>query len=138
MWSIAAHLTPTAKFTTTLWTIRPSQWMPNTGKEVWRTQLGDINKGESITMAPLVVKGKVLVGNSGGEFGIRGWFTALDAKTGKIAWSAYTAGPDKDVLIGPEFQAVLSAGSRPGSGSQNLASRCVENWRRRRLGMDFL
>ena len=41
----------------------------NTGKQVWKTQLGDINKGESITMAPIVAKGKVLVGNSGGEFG---------------------------------------------------------------------
>ncbi len=76
----------------------------NTGAEVWKTRVGDINKGESITMAPLVVKGKVLVGNSGGEFGIRGWLTALDAKTGKIAWRAYSAGPDKDVLIGPKFK----------------------------------
>lgn len=75
-----------------------------TGKEVWNTRLGDINQGESLTMAPLVVKGKVLVGNSGGEFGIRGWLTALDAATGKIAWRAYGAGPDKDVLIGPNFK----------------------------------
>jgi len=74
-----------------------------TGKEVWRTPLGDINKGESITMAPLVVKGKVLVGNSGGEFGVRGWLTALDAETGKIAWKAFSTGPDTDVLIGPGF-----------------------------------
>jgi PQQ-dependent dehydrogenase (methanol/ethanol family) len=76
----------------------------DTGKEVWRTRLGDINKGESMTMAPLVVKDKVLVGNSGGEFGIRGWLTALDAETGKIAWRAYHTGPDKDVLIGDEFK----------------------------------
>lgn len=75
-----------------------------TGKEVWNTRLGDINRGESITMAPLVVKGKVLVGNSGGEFGIRGWLTALDARTGQLAWRAYTTGPDKDVLIGPRFR----------------------------------
>ena len=75
-----------------------------TGKEVWRNQLGDINKGESMTMAPLVVKGKVLVGNSGGEFGIRGWLTALDAETGKIVWRAYHTGPDKEVLIGPDFK----------------------------------
>src|SRR5205085_2729361 len=69
-----------------------------TGREIWKTRVGDINKGESMTMAPLVVKGKVLVGNSGGEFGVRGWLTALDGKTGKIAWRAYTSGPDKDVL----------------------------------------
>src|SRR5437764_2358602 len=73
------------------------------GTEVWRTKLGDINRGESITMAPLVVKNKVIVGNSGGEFGIRGWLTALDTKTGKVAWRAYHTGPDKDVLIGPNF-----------------------------------
>jgi PQQ-dependent dehydrogenase (methanol/ethanol family) len=75
----------------------------NTGREIWKTRLGDINKGETITMAPLVAKGKVLVGNSGGEMGVRGWLTALDAKTGKIAWRAYATGPDKEVLIGSRF-----------------------------------
>jgi glucose dehydrogenase len=75
-----------------------------TGREVWNTKLGEINQGESITMAPLVVKGKVLVGNSGGEFGVRGWLSALDARTGKLAWRAYTTGPDRDVLIGPRFK----------------------------------
>jgi PQQ-dependent dehydrogenase (methanol/ethanol family) len=75
----------------------------NTGKPVWITQLADINRGETVTMAPLVVKGKVLVGNSGGEFGVRGWLQALDADTGKVVWKAYSTGPDKDVLIGPDF-----------------------------------
>jgi PQQ-dependent dehydrogenase (methanol/ethanol family) len=56
-----------------------------------------------MTMAPLVVKDKILVGNSGGEFGVRGWLTALDAGTGRIAWKAYSTGPDKDVMIGPGF-----------------------------------
>ena len=74
------------------------------GRELWKTKLGDINLGETMTMAPLVVKGKVLVGNSGGEFGVRGWLTALDAATGKIAWRAYSTGPDADVLIGPDFK----------------------------------
>jgi PQQ-dependent dehydrogenase (methanol/ethanol family) len=75
-----------------------------TGKLLWKTKLGDINTGETITMAPIVVKGKVLVGNSGGEFGVRGWLAAVDAETGKIAWRAYGTGPDKDVLIGPNFK----------------------------------
>ncbi|HSU25190.1 MAG TPA: PQQ-binding-like beta-propeller repeat protein, partial [Pyrinomonadaceae bacterium] len=75
-----------------------------TGKEVWKTKLGDINLGESITMSPLVVKDKVLVGNSGGEFGVRGWLAALDANSGQVAWKAYSTGPDKDVLIGPNFK----------------------------------
>ncbi|MGE5537541.1 MAG: PQQ-dependent dehydrogenase, methanol/ethanol family [Gemmatimonas sp.] len=74
------------------------------GKELWVAKLGEITKGETMTMAPLVVKGKVLVGNSGGEFGVRGWLTALDETSGKIAWRAYSTGPDKDVLIGDEFQ----------------------------------
>lgn len=76
----------------------------NTGQEVWKTKLGDINRGESMTMAPLVVKDKVLVGNSGGEFGVRGWLTALDSDSGKIAWRAYSTGPDADVLIGLNFK----------------------------------
>ena len=48
--------------------------------------------------------GKVIVGNSGGEFGVRGWLVALDGATGKLAWKAYATGPDKDVLIGPNFK----------------------------------
>ena len=75
-----------------------------TGKEVWKTKVGEINKGETLTMAPLVVKDKVLVGNSGGEYGVRGWLQALDAATGKTVWKAYSTGPDKDVLIGPNFK----------------------------------
>ena len=85
-----------------------------TGQERWITKLGDINHGESMTMAPIVAHGKVIVGNSGGEFGVRGWLTALDAKTGSVAWRAYTTGPDKDVLIGTELQALLPAGPRHG------------------------
>src|SRR3712207_7808401 len=48
------------------------------------------------SMAPLIVKNRVLVGNSGGEFGVRGWLTALDLGSGRVAWRAYTTGPDKD------------------------------------------
>ena len=76
----------------------------STGKEIWKTKLGDINIGETITMAPLVVKDKVIVGNSGGEMGVRGWITALDANTGKIAWKAFNTGPDADCLIGANFK----------------------------------
>ncbi len=75
-----------------------------TGAEQSVTKLGDVNKGETITMAPLVVKGKVLVGNSGGEFGVRGWLVALDAGTGALVWKAYSTGPDNEVLIGADFK----------------------------------
>lgn len=74
-----------------------------TGREIWAVMLGETTRGHTLTMAPLVVKGKVLVGNSGGEMGIRGWLTALDENTGRIIWRAYSVGPDKDVLIGPKF-----------------------------------
>jgi PQQ-dependent dehydrogenase (methanol/ethanol family) len=75
-----------------------------TGRERWSIALGDINRGETMTMAPLVVKDKVLVGNSGGEFGVRGWIAAIDRASGRLAWRAYSTGPDKDVLIGPRFE----------------------------------
>src|SRR3569833_2005158 len=75
----------------------------NSGAEVWRTRVGNIDIGETTTMAALVVKDKVLVGSSGGELGVRGWMAALDLATGKEVWRAYNTGPDSDVLIGSEF-----------------------------------
>jgi len=75
-----------------------------TGKELWRRQMGDPTTGETITMAPLVVKGKVMVGNAGAELGVRGWFAALDAATGAVAWRAWSTGADSDVLIGEDFK----------------------------------
>ena len=76
----------------------------DTGRELWRTKLGEITRGETMTMAPLVVGGKVLVGNSGGELGVRGWLSAYDAISGALVWRAYSTGPDRDVLIGPAFK----------------------------------
>lgn len=74
-----------------------------TGKLAWKTQVGDVRFGETVTMAPIVVHNKVFVGNSGGELGVRGKLVALDARTGTIAWTAYSTGPDSDVRIGPDF-----------------------------------
>src|SRR6185437_7370133 len=54
-----------------------------TGLPIWRTQLANINLGETITMAPLVAQGRVYVGDSGGELGVRGWLAALDEESGK-------------------------------------------------------
>jgi len=76
----------------------------DTGEEIWKTRLGDINRGETMTMAPLVAKGKVLVGISGGEYGVRGFIEALDAKSGQSVWKAYSTGPDQDVKIGSDFR----------------------------------
>lgn len=74
-----------------------------TGKLDWRTETGQIALGETTTMAPFIVKNIVYVGDSGGELGVRGKLTALDLKSGKILWRAFDTGPDKDVLIGPDF-----------------------------------
>ncbi len=74
------------------------------GTLVWKTSVGDEDLGETVTMAPIVVKNVVLVGDSGGELGVRGKLTALDLKSGKILWRAYNSGPDKDALIGPDFK----------------------------------
>jgi alcohol dehydrogenase (cytochrome c) len=61
-----------------------------TGNVVWDVEAEDYRKGYSFTLAPLVVKDKVIVGVSGGEYGIRGFIDAYDADTGKRAWRFYT------------------------------------------------
>ena len=75
-----------------------------TGTQVWRTTLGDPHTGQTLVMAPIVVRDKVFVGNSGAELGIRGWVAALDLKTGHQLWQAWSTGPDSDVLIGSRFK----------------------------------
>jgi len=69
-----------------------------TGEELWKVKVAELATGETITMAPLVVGDRVLVGPSGGEFGIHGWLKALDLATGSIVWTARNAGPDSAVL----------------------------------------
>ncbi|RYX94732.1 MAG: PQQ-dependent dehydrogenase, methanol/ethanol family [Bradyrhizobiaceae bacterium] len=73
-----------------------------TGKEVWTVKNGDPGKGATGTSAPLVVKDKVLIGISGGEFGVQCHMTAYDLKTGKMAWRAYSEGPDDQIKLDPE------------------------------------
>ena len=87
-----------------------------TGKEVWRTKIGNPDIGETVTMAPLVVKDKVIVGNSGGELGVRGWVVALAVSDGHELWRAYNTGPDKDVKIGPNFKPFYAKDRAPDLG----------------------
>jgi alcohol dehydrogenase (cytochrome c) len=61
-----------------------------TGKPVWDKTYGDVRAGESATVAPIVVKNLVIVGSSGGEFGVRGHLDAFDLDTGRHAWRTYT------------------------------------------------
>jgi alcohol dehydrogenase (cytochrome c) len=70
-----------------------------TGKVVWSVATGDAKKGETGTSAPMVVKDKVLVGVSGGEFGVHGRMMAYNVSDGKPAWTAYSEGPDDQLLF---------------------------------------
>ncbi len=65
-----------------------------TGKLLWQTEIADPELGYSETMAPSVVDGMVLIGTSGGEFGIRGFVKAFDAETGKLLWTFHTTAED--------------------------------------------
>lgn len=68
-----------------------------TGKLAWETLTVDQSKDYTITGAPRVVKGKVIIGNGGAEFGVRGYVSAYDADTGKMVWRFYTVpGNPKD------------------------------------------
>ena len=60
------------------------------GRPIWKTKVADSKAGYSITVSPLVVKDKIVVGVGGGEYGIRGFIAAFDAQTGKEAWRFYT------------------------------------------------
>ena len=78
-----------------------------TGAVVWSAVDGDPKKGETGTSAPMVIKDKVLVGISGGEFGVPGRVTAYDIKDGKKVWSGYSSGPDNLTLLDPEKTTML-------------------------------
>ena len=73
-----------------------------TGEVAWKAVNGDPKKGSTGTSAPMVVKDKVIIGISGGEFGVRGSVTAYNLSDGKQAWRAYSMGPDADTLMDPE------------------------------------
>jgi quinohemoprotein ethanol dehydrogenase len=65
-----------------------------TGKVLWQTQTTDLSQPYTITGAPRVVKGKVIIGNGGAEYGVRGYVSAYEAATGKLVWRFYTVPGD--------------------------------------------
>ncbi len=73
-----------------------------TGNVAWSIKNGDPAKGETGTSSPMIFKDKVVVGISGGEFGVRGSVTAYNIKDGKQVWRGYSMGPDSDTLIDPQ------------------------------------
>jgi PQQ-dependent dehydrogenase (methanol/ethanol family) len=73
-----------------------------TGAVVWSVKDADPSKGATGTDAPFVMKDKVFVGVSGGEFGVQAHITAYNIKDGKLVWRGYSEGPDSQTLIDPE------------------------------------
>src|SRR5881396_240671 len=69
------------------------------GKVVWQAKNGDPAKGETGTSAPMVIKDKVLIGISGGEFGVDCHVTAYDLKSGRQVWRGHSQGPDDHMLV---------------------------------------
>ncbi len=83
-----------------------------TGKPVWTVLTVDQSKPYTITGAPRIVKGRVLIGNGGAELGVRGYVTAYDAKDGKLAWRFYTVPGKPGVKDGAASDDVLEAKAR--------------------------
>ncbi|EIF33114.1 PQQ-dependent dehydrogenase, methanol/ethanol family [Burkholderia sp. Ch1-1] len=101
-----------------------------TGDVVWTAQNGNPKAGETNTNAPHVFGDKVLTGISGGEFGVRGRLIAYDIKTGKPAWTAYSTGPDKDMLIDPDKTTTYADGKMvPVGADSSLKSWKGDQWK---------
>ncbi len=94
------------------------------GRELWKTQIADMSQGETTPMAPFVAGHRVIVGPSGGEFGIYGWVKALDLTTGKILWTAHNMGPDSLMLARP------GRGHYSGDANIGVSTWQGDSWRR--------
>ncbi|MDO9711433.1 methanol/ethanol family PQQ-dependent dehydrogenase [Paracraurococcus lichenis] len=97
-----------------------------TGKEVWKVKNGDPAKGETATMAPMVFGDKVLIGISGGEFGIRGHVTAYSLADGKQVWRAYSIGTDEDIKFDPQKTTAMG---QPVGANSSIKSWEGDQWK---------
>ena len=96
-----------------------------TGKVAWSVKDADPGKGATGTSAPLVVKDKVLVGVSGGEFGVQGHVTAYNIADGSRAWRAYSEGPDDQLL----FDANTTSMGQPVGKDSSLKTWQGDQWK---------
>jgi len=99
-----------------------------TGGLLWSVRNGDHSRGETMTMSPLVVADKVIVGISGGEYGVRGHMTAYDVDTGDMVWRAYSSGPDSEVLLDPDT--TLMMGEPVGKADLGVTTWPADEWQR--------
>ncbi len=97
-----------------------------TGKPVWSVKTDDPSKGATGTDAPLVVKDKVYVGVSGGEFGVHAWFAAFSTADGKEIWRAYSVGPNSEIKVDPEKTMALG---KPIGADSSLKTWQGDQWK---------
>src|ERR1700754_2468429 len=102
----------------------------NTGKVLWSVKNGDPKIGETNTNAPHVFKNTVITGISGGEFGVRGRLIAYDLKTGKKLWTAWSTGPDNEMLVDPKKTMTWTKGKMaPVGADSSLKSWQGDQWK---------
>lgn len=99
-----------------------------TGKVDWTAKNAHPTQGQTITEAPMVVGNNVIVGVSGGEYGVRGYLTAYNIHTGKMVWRGYSEGPDKDMLISPT-KTINGATGKPVGKDSSLDSWKGDEWK---------
>ena len=99
-----------------------------TGALLWKAKNVDPELGQSMTSAPLVVRGHVIVGVSGGEYGVRGYLTAYDLQTGQRQWRAYSTGPDNSMLIDPD-KTIDGATQQPVGADSSLKTWKGDEWK---------
>jgi PQQ-dependent dehydrogenase (methanol/ethanol family) len=99
-----------------------------TGKVLWSAQNGDPQLGQTMTIAPLVVHDKVIVGISGGEYGVRGHLSAYDLNSGKLVWRANSVGPDQEILFDPQ-KTMDGATQQPVGQDSSLKTWNQDGWK---------
>ena len=98
-----------------------------TGEPIWSVSNGDHARGETLTAAPVVVRDKVFIGISGGEFGVRGSLTAYNTADGSRVWRAYSTGPDSEVMLDPAT--TLMMGEPIGQADLGISTWNGDEWK---------
>jgi lanthanide-dependent methanol dehydrogenase len=98
------------------------------GEVIWKATNADPELGQTMTAAPLVIRDKVIVGVSGGEYGVRGFLTAYDLNSGKQVWRAYSTGPDDEMLMDPE-KTIDGATQKPVGKGSSLKTWESDQWK---------
>jgi len=101
-----------------------------TGRLMWSTINGDPSLGAVNTNAPHVFKDKVITGIAGGAWGVRGYISAYDLKSGRLIWRGYSTGPDEEMLIDPARTTTWTDGKvQPVGKDSSLRSWSGEGWK---------